>query len=120
LLKDRQKNRPSPGGQIMKKKLNIPTDLGDEDFRFGSWCLGEALLMSKQPAIDGKATIRYQKDIGHWGDETLTRQVENPTYTELYQVASEMISESGDLHHHFIEGFDYSEKDNCWDLVTGS
>lgn len=39
---------------------------------------------------------------------------------DLYKIADELIRESGDEHHIFIEYFIYDEKRDVWELITGS
>lgn len=96
------------------KQLEKPTDIEYA----ATWDMGCGCLLSKLPAIKGKAVIRH---IDHWGDVgVITREVENPTYLDLYRIASELIVESGDTHHHFIEGIEYDADEDAWDLVVGS
>jgi len=83
------------------------------------WSLCSSLLLQEEPAIEGKATIRYRDHWGENGEQTI--EVTDPTYTDLWKAADTLIERSGDDHHVFVEDFLHDEDtENTWDLVTGS
>ena len=82
------------------------------------WAMDMRNLMSDQVDIPGKACIAY---VDHWGDNTEnTVEVEDATCMDLWKAAEELINESGDAHHIYIENFRWSEDDETWYLHTGS
>lgn len=101
----------------MQTELNEPTDINaGEGVKLAVWAIDQSLLMSKQPAINGECTIVYDM---HWGEDEVSETVTDPTYTDLYLIASRLIHRSGDTHHVFIENF-YHDHANVWKLSTGS
>jgi hypothetical protein len=61
--------------------------------------------------------VHYRDNWGSvtWLTERVNRQV---TWLDLYKIADDLIEQSGDNHHIFIEGFDYDNGDLY--LITGS
>ncbi len=105
---------------MTEKTLNFvePSDVNIS----GIWSMDSFLLLSDEPAITGSATIAYDD---YWPQEggvsgRLTRELTNPTYRDLWVAASELIKESGDENHVFIEDFGYDEDSDVWLLWTGS
>jgi hypothetical protein len=96
--------------------LNIPTDLKE---KVAIWSMNPEFLISREPAIYGLVTIAH--DCSYYDGGVLHRIVkENPTYTDLYSIANELILRSGYNHHVYIEDFRYNETTGYWDLITGS
>lgn len=59
----------------------------------------------------------------HWNDRKgpVSKVLQNhPTWRDLAHAADELIHESGDAHHSFIEGFEYDDTDGTIVLWTGS
>ncbi len=84
-----------------------PTDVNIS----GVWAMDSFLLMSNEPAVNGDMTVSYKG---------LIRDLTSPTYRDLWVAASELITESKDEMHVFIEDFVYNTDENVWILVTGS
>lgn len=96
----------------MKKELNI-----EENPHSSVWARDTDLLMRVAPAIEGEARIVYKQ---HWGENSPEVTLIDPTFIDLYRAADQLIRESGDEHHVFIEDFEYDEWLDVWELVTGS
>jgi len=100
----------------MQTSLNVPTDLKEPVAR---WAMDSDLLRSRQPAINGLATIAY--DCSWQIDGQLHKIVkDSPTYNDLFSIANELIVRSGDTHHVYIEDFMYDKDEDIWLLITGS
>lgn len=100
----------------MTKELN-PVE--NEDFELkGIWSMGDHLLLSNKPAIDGEAKIVHRDHWGEVGEVSITTT--NPTYMDLWMIGSKLIDESGDEHHSFIEDFYYDEDNDVWVMSCGS
>ena len=108
------------------KELNYPEAVGEEiDELRAVWSMGDRLLHWTGAAIDGKATIVYRDywPNTNYATETIPQlsvKVEDPTYIDLMKAANDLIVESGDEHHIFVENFIYDETDDVWLLITGS
>jgi len=99
----------------MQTTLNVPTDLNEPVAR---WAMDSDLLRSRQPAINGLATIAY--DLTYCGGKVHKIVKDCPTYNDLFSIANELILRSGDKHHVYIEDFMYDKDKDCWLLITGS
>ena len=103
----------------MQTRLHEPNDdVGEGSGKVSAvWAMGDNLLRSDTIAIDGLATIIYKS---HWGEVgEVSTQVEDPTYRDLFYACNELIINSTDEHHVFIEDIIHV-RDNIWELCTGS
>lgn len=96
----------------MKKELNR-----EETELKSVWSMDTDLLKQVAPAIEGEARIIYK---AHWGPNEPQIDLVDPTFVDLYRAAEQLIRESGDEHHVFIEDFEYNKWLDVWELVTGS
>ena len=103
----------------MQTELNTPTDTENRPGFRSCWSMGDMLLLSKQPAINGTVTISYPST-NHWGENSPSYEVTDPTYMKLWEICDKLITESGDEHHIFIEDVSYNKVSNEWELITGS
>lgn len=82
-----------------------------------TWSMYEVPNMrSKHPYV-GAGLLLHKH---HWGEKPITVEIKGDTWLDLYQAADEAIRASEDLHHSFIEGFDYNEEEGQLILHTGS
>lgn len=66
--------------------------------------------------VDG-FILRYSV---HFGKKPVQTIVQGSTAFDLWSAASQLIEESGDLHHVFIEAFSYTDNPGVIELTTGS
>ena len=80
------------------------------------WSMFEVRDLNEPHDYGQIRTIVY-KD--HWGPEAVEVAVEGGTWGDLYRAADQAIRSSGDLHHIFIESFQFVKSDQMR-LTTGS
>jgi hypothetical protein len=69
-------------------------------------------------AFVGTYTAAYKE---HWGEgEVVGKTMTNPTWTDLWIAADDLIWASGDEHHVFVESFYPSDDGKKLYLGTGS
>lgn len=82
-----------------------------------AWRMFEVADLTKQHPYKGVGILLYKN---HWGPDTITVDIEGDTYADLYFAADKAIRASEDLHHMFIEGFEYNDEEGLLILQTGS
>lgn len=74
--------------------------------------------LNDKHTLGKNARIHYRD---HWGERDFTLLVGGDTWLAVYSVAEELINDSGDQHHIFIEDFLQSKDDpELYFLITGS
>jgi len=82
------------------------------------WSVYDANNLSDRHPFEGVDRVLY-KD--HWGDDTVSSEINGLTWSALYVAANACIRDSGDEHHMFIEGFKIAKDDpRTLILSTGS
>lgn len=88
-----------------------------EECRFGSVWSAEIFESLTDLHHYPKGTVLLYKE--HWGEKEVRVTIEGPTYKDLWAAGERAILESGDLHHIYIELFEFN-KDGELELTTGS
>lgn len=82
------------------------------------WSIFEVDNLSERHPFAGATKVVY-KD--HWGNKSVTAEVNGSTWAALYIAANSCIRDSGDGHHIYIEQFKPSKEDaGVLILQTGS
>lgn len=68
-------------------------------------------------SLEADHPFREAKEVRYHG---LSKEIEGPTWLDLYRVADSLVLESEDLHHVFIENFRPTKNGNVLVLQTGS
>jgi hypothetical protein len=91
----------------------------NEDLKLRSvWSILEVAHRMDEVAFVGTYTAAYKE---HWGEgEVVGKTMTNPTWTDLWIAADDLIWASGDEHHVFIESFYPSDDGKKLYLGTGS
>lgn len=82
-----------------------------------SWSVYEVENLELHHPYKGAGILLHKH---HWGDKPVTVPIEGNTYEALYIAADAAIRQSGDMHHSFIEGFEYNDEEGLLILHTGS
>ena len=89
------------------------------EFDLGSvWSIYEVDDLYQEHPYQDYHTVIYD---GHWGPEPVEAELQGRTWGTMYMLANNLITNSGDLHHMFIEGFEpVKGRPGVLRLTTGS